>query len=150
MHLTTNRTLLASIGLAALGLTAIASVQSSAQPTPPPVQLQKWIQSVPNRAMAPCPLTAAAGTAEVPYFGFAPGIAMQSCLLDGPYDWDGKKWYIQRMQGVNTPPREVVRVCSPSAVRTDASIFVAGPCRTTKGAGPRGCEICRVAGVPEK
>ena len=150
MHPRTNWTLLASMGLAALGLTAIGSVQSDAQPVTPPVQLQKWIQSVPNRAMAPCPLTAAAGTPEVPYFGFAPGIAMQSCLLDGPSDWDGKKWYIHRMQGVNDPPREVVRVCSPSAVRTDGTIFFAGPCRTTLGAGPRGCEICRVANVPQK
>ena len=64
--------------------------------------------------------------------------------------WGGNKWYIQRMQGVNNPrPREIIRVCSPAAVRTDATAFFAGPCRSQMGAGPRGCEICRVAGVPQ-
>ena len=77
MHPTTDRLLFASLGIAGLGLAALGAVQSGAQPTTPPVQLQKWILSVPNRAMAPCPLTAAAGTPDVPYFGFAPGITMQ-------------------------------------------------------------------------
>ncbi len=150
----TNRLLSASIGLGALGLVAVVSVQSdAAPPVTPPVELQKWIQSTPNRAMAPCPLSASAGTAGVPFFGFA-SHPMASCLLAGPFEWNGNKWYVQHMQGVTTDelpaPHEVLRVCTAAAIRTDGNVPFSGPCRTKDGVGPRGCETCRIAGIPQK
>jgi hypothetical protein len=154
MRPTTNRLLSASIGLGALGLVAVASVQSgAAPPVTPPVQLQHWIQSTPNRAMAPCPLSAPAATADVPFFAFAPH-PMASCLLAGPFDWSNHKWYVQHMQGVVTAelptPHEVLRVCTADAVRDDGNVPFEGPCRTKNGVGPHGCEVCRIADIPEK
>src|SRR5437773_6624863 len=82
MRLKTNRLLCASVGLGALGLAAVASVQSAAQPeNPEAANVATWIQSAPNRALISCPASKAVETADNPWFGFGklPNPVMASC-----------------------------------------------------------------------
>ena len=154
MHPTTSRLMYASLATAALGLAGIAAVQSSAQPAgpiPPPVQLSRWVQATPNAPLQNCPLTAAAGTPQLPFFGFSG--TPQSCLMDGPYPFDDKSWFTQRIKHVPGQTAgifvDVVRACSLGAAHLDdPNKFVGGPCRTTAGVGPRGCEVCQLNGAP--
>jgi hypothetical protein len=151
MRPTTSRTLLASFGIAALGLAALASVASKAQPqTPQAANVATWVQATPNRAPVSCPLAAAAGTADAPYFGFAN--LPQSCLLDGPYAWNGKSWFVQRIKGIKDSSGkliDVIRVCTAAAVDPSRTSHFSGPCRTVNGAGPKGCEVCVADGVAQ-
>ena len=143
----TSRLIAGPLGCAALGLVAIAAVQTDAQPNPPSSpDLKRWVQSTPNHALPHCPLSAGAATAGAPYFQFV--TVPQTCLIDGPYKWRAKEWFVQRMY-VGNPPHDVIRVCSKSAIHSNQNQFVPGPCRTAKGAGPKGCEICRISGVPQ-
>ncbi|WP_156029980.1 hypothetical protein [Sphingomonas sp. URHD0057] len=149
----TNRTLLASIGIAALGIAAIGSVQSAAQPqNPEAANVATWIQSVPNRALIACPASKAVETPDNPWFGFGQlaNPVMASCLEDGAYTWNGNRWYLQRIKGFvfTDGTKDAVRVCSPAAVDPDRTSHFPGPCRTKDGAGPKGCELCVRGGVP--
>ena len=154
MHTTKSFVLTAasSLAVAAFVLT-LAAVRSDAHPhEPPPVQLKSWIKSTGNRDLAACPMTPTVNNPAAPYFSFT-GMP-QSCLVDGPYKWDHKDWYVQRINGLQPvaggPIHELIRVCSLSAVRpAQPATFVGGPCHTAAGVGPRGCEICVMDGVPQ-
>lgn len=89
-----------------------------------------------------------------PYFGFS-GLTTGPdfvCLQDGAYLWDNNRWFVQTIHGLLIDPEKcsdgnpctlsLVRVCSKSAVHKDPNDFHRGPCGTTAGAGPRGCEVC--------
>src|SRR6476469_5742168 len=108
MRPTTNRTRLASIGFAALGIAAIAAVQSYAEP-PQPLQssnIATWVQSTPDRALVSCP-TSGLPTDSTPFFNWARPIT--TCLLDGPYSWNGNKWWVQRVKGVAPDGHDLIR-----------------------------------------
>jgi hypothetical protein len=158
MRPTSRLFLLASLGFTALGVAAAISVQSDAQPPLaqpafptiplPSPDLANWVSSTPNRALPRCPYNPGARSPNAPFFAFVK--TPTTCFVDGPYKWQGQDWFVQRMyvsDPANTPPHDVIRVCSRSAVHSDPNQFVPGPCQTAKGAGPLGCEICRVKGV---
>ena len=153
MHPNHSRLMFASLGLCAVGLAALTAFQSEAQPQPPPVQLSKWLQSTPVRALPTCS-TASPGTAEAPYFTFNGG-TYDACWIDGPYRWENKSWFVLRQKGFLRPQpgstkADIVRLCSAQAAHpTTPDAFVAGPCRTTKGVGPAGCEVCAVNVEPQ-
>ncbi len=154
MHPTTNRTLLASIGIAALGIAAVASVQSAAQPqNPEAATVATWIQSAPNHALIACPASKAVETPDNPWFGFGrlANPVMASCSEDGPYTWSGNLWYLQRIKAFEFTDgtKDAIRVCSPAAVDPNRTKHFPGPCRTNDGAGLKGCEICVKGGVPQ-
>jgi len=155
MRPTTNRTLQASLGIAALGIVAAASVQSNAQPqNPEAATVATWIQSAPNQSLIACPASKAVETAAAPWFGFGvlTSPVMASCSSDGPYTWNGHPWYLQRIkafQFTGEGPKDAVRVCSPDAVDLTRTSHFVGPCRTKDGVGIRGCEICVKGGEPQ-
>ena len=147
----THWTLLASLGIAALGIAAVASVQSAAEPqNTESANVATWIQSVPNHAMVACPASQPLGTPANPWFGFGnlPNPVMASCLEDGPYTWSGNVWYLQRIKGFQFTDgtQDSIRVCTQAAV--GGTSHFPGPCRTKDGAGPKGCELCVKGGVP--
>ena len=155
MHPIHSRLMYASLGLCAVGLTVLTAFHSEAQPPlalppmpPASPDLAGWVSSTPNRALPRCPYNPASPSPNAPYFAFVK--TPTTCLIDGPYKWRGENWFVQRMyvsDPANTPPHDVIRVCSKSAIHKDPNEFVRGPCNTKKGAGPFGCEICRVKGV---
>ena len=153
MRPTINRLLSASIGLGALGLAAVASVQSYAAAPPAGSGAQSaapnvssWVQITPATRLVSCPRVAAAGSANTPFFDFARTFV--TCEVDGPYAWNGNPWYIQRLTGVAPDGHDVIRACTPAAISTNPDPpFFKGPCGTKDGAGPLGCETCRVGKV---
>jgi hypothetical protein len=147
MRPTTNRTLLASLGIVALGIVAAASVQSNAEPqNPESANVATWIQSAPNQALIACPASKLVETAAAPWFGFGvlANPVMASCSEDGPYTWGGNLWYLQRIKGFQFTDgtMDAIRVCTPAAVEPGRTSHFTGPCHTKDGAGPRGCELC--------
>ena len=154
MRPTTNPTLLASLGIAALGIAAFASVQLGAQPqNASAANLATWIQSAPNHALVACPASKAFETVDNPWFGFGvlANPIMASCSEDGPYSWAGNVWYLQRIKAFQFTDgtKDAIRVCAPAAVEAHRTSHFAGPCRTNDGAGPNGCELCVKGGVPQ-
>jgi hypothetical protein len=135
---------------AALGIAALVSVRSDAHPhEPPPVQLKKWIQDTRVADLTPCP----SPIHQRPLaFTFNKKV-FEWCLVDGPYKWDDKDWYVQRIKGIGDAPtttnptggpwNDVIRVCSPQAVGHEGTESPCGP------AGPGGCKNCMVNGVPQ-
>ena len=171
MHFNHKRWLFASLCVCAAGLlagcnkpagtsaeqsgsTALQPASNGAQPTgpvPPPVQLARWIQATPNRSPPTCSATDP-GTTDAPFFTFNGG-SFDACLIDGPYPWDNKDWFVMRIKGYlrpGTSKTDLIRVCSAQAAHpSNPTLFVAGPCHTTTGVGKAGCEVCSANGVPQ-
>jgi hypothetical protein len=143
MHPTTSRLMYAFLGAAALGISAVNPAPATAD-TP----LGIWLKSTPHRTLAPCAsATAASETAQAPWFTFN-GAHYYDCLIDGPYTWNDKQWYVLRISqfvppvSPAPPPVDLVRVCSLQAAHPPGP-FVEGPCHSTNGVGPAGCEVCQ-------
>ena len=147
-----TRNIVAGIGLAAIGLAAYAQPNTAG----PPNWLRDWVQDTPVDHLDHCPPEAD----PVPQAFTFNKKTFDWCLIDGPYQWDGKDWYVQRLKRIGDPPsasnpsggpwNDVIRVCSPQAKRPkDPPTHVNGPCGTAAGAGPGGCQICVFNGVPQ-
>jgi len=90
--------------------------------------LKNWLVSTPITAPYACPTATASGplgtVPSKPYFTPGPTVRKAaeagrpvSCLQDGPYDWNGTPWYVQRINFVdeNSQKHAAVRVCSLNA-----------------------------------
>lgn len=151
MHRSTRYIIIAGVGAAAaLGFVA------NAHPPGHPHWLRDWIQDTQVAHPDHCPPETDPGPQAFTFNGKT----FDWCLIDGPYQWDGKDWYVQRLKRIGTPPtpsnpaggpwNDVIRVCSPQAKRPKLPpIHVNGPCLTADGVGPGGCQICVFNGVPQ-
>ena len=144
MRLIKSRLIYALHAAAILGLCAIAGRAGAQTP------LGNWLKSTPDRPLAPC--ASAPGTAQAPFFDFNGGTYF-NCVIDGPYSFQDKQWYVLRMAGFVPPgggtPADLIRVCSLQATHPQGSPNPKGPCHSANGVGPKGCEICVVNGVPQ-
>jgi hypothetical protein len=69
----------------------------------PATEIPNWVTAEAG-PQQDCPLSAAAGTSNNPGFNFggttdAPDF---HCHQTGPFSWDGKKWYVQRIHSLTT------------------------------------------------
>jgi hypothetical protein len=114
-----------------------------------------------------CPLDKASGTSTNPYFQFSGTFLHNpkdpskwgSCKAIGPFSSAAKfskppVWWIQTVINLHacdmaSPPnctfKDVLRACSLSFVDPARIVGIpGGPCGTTAGVGPGGCEVCAV------
>lgn len=162
MHSTTARLMYASLALAAVGIVAVSSGEIGAQAIVPSplaprgpynpgfaIDVGTWVRSTPMRTFT-CP-TSGSSTALPPFFKVN-GV-YNSCMVDGPYQWDGKSWFVQRIhafspsgQTVAALAFDVIRVCSAGATHPPGSAGD-GPCGPAN-VGPNGCEPCATRQLP--
>jgi hypothetical protein len=148
MHPST-RYVLAGASVAAIIAVVNAQPAPPEPPVPPPLWLKKWLQDTPVAHPDHCPPE----TDPVPQAFTFNQNTFDWCLIDGPYKWDGKDWYVQRLKRIGKPPsptnptggpwNDVIRVCSPQAVDHEGTMSPCGP------AGPKGCKNCVINGVPQ-
>lgn len=109
--------------------------------------LSDWVRATPKRVLATCANAANAnGLSQAPWFDFNGGTWF-NCLMDGPYPFGGKHWYVLRMSGFvpansSAAPVDIIRVCSLQAIHPPSQPAVIGPCGSASGVGPKGCEVC--------
>jgi hypothetical protein len=137
MHPST-RYILAGVGAAAI----IAAANAH-----PDVSLKPWIQDTPVAPILPCP---SKDFPSIKTFTYNEKV-YEWCFIDGPYKWDGKQWYVQRLKQIGKaaegsnpagPWSDVIRVCSPQAVGHEGML---SPCGAV---GPGGCKNCKINGMP--
>jgi hypothetical protein len=78
------------------------------------------------------------------------------CKQSGPHVWKPTKnkaamWWVQVITNLRPNSctgssclRDLIRVCSLAYVNPPAPIPGGGPCQSTAGVGPAGCEVCAV------
>ena len=76
-----------------------------------------------------------------------------ACRQNGPFQWKTSHWWVQVISNLrpkgclnDTCLKDLIRVCSLSYVRPQNSPPKpgGGPCQSTLGVGPAGCEVCAV------
>lgn len=123
-------------------------------------KLNAWITS--NKPWKTCP-TQPSSSAMHPFFAFNNAVLnttppLGTCVQDGPFDAQGAHangWWVQVITNLrpnsctgNSCLRDLIRVCSvdrrqlppPAPPPPPAP----GPCGSTNGVGPGGCEVCAV------
>jgi hypothetical protein len=119
-----------------LMLLSVMFASQQAEANPPQEGVPEWVTAEAGPSNA-CPLSAAAGTASNPFFGFngTTGAPDFHCRETGPFTWSGKTWFVQRIHSLTT--------AAPNPMCTQAGF--SSPCLFD---GTRACSAQASPGSP--